>query len=206
VEDWFDDAMERAGGWYKRNTQLWLGVVGFSLALLLNVDTLNISAALWRDPTLRQNVIGQVQNYQLSDGTTLVSVDDAAKSIRDLNTLLAQDLQVPIGWRTELYSLQDGESCVWLPQRSGDVWGIPRDAACIKILDASPVQATGPLIKLLGLLLTAVAISQGAPFWFDLLSKLGNLRSTGAVPATSAEKSNKRALQKGTAEKVRALP
>ena len=30
VEQCFDDAMDRAGGWYKRHTQLWLGVVGFA--------------------------------------------------------------------------------------------------------------------------------------------------------------------------------
>jgi hypothetical protein len=34
-------------------------------------------------------------------------------------------------------------------------------------------------MKLLGLLLTAAAVSFGAPFWFDALSKLGRLRATG---------------------------
>jgi len=35
------------------------------------------------------------------------------------------------------------------------------------------------LTKILGLLLTALAVSFGAPFWFDALSKLGRLRATG---------------------------
>jgi hypothetical protein len=38
------------------------------------------------------------------------------------------------------------------------------------------------LFKLLGLLLTTLAISQGAPFWFDLLQKLVNLRLAGNPP------------------------
>ncbi len=36
--------------------------------------------------------------------------------------------------------------------------------------------------KLLGFILTALAVSMGAPFWFDLLKKLVNVRSTGARP------------------------
>jgi hypothetical protein len=43
-------------------------------------------------------------------------------------------------------------------------------------------------MKILGLLLTAAAITQGAPFWFDLISKLSNPRSSGPVPVTSQEK------------------
>ncbi|AGZ41925.1 hypothetical protein [Actinoplanes friuliensis] len=38
------------------------------------------------------------------------------------------------------------------------------------------------LLKLLGLVLTAAAAALGAPFWFDLLNRLVNLRSTGKRP------------------------
>ena len=38
------------------------------------------------------------------------------------------------------------------------------------------------LIKLLGWTVTALAISLGAPFWFDLLRKLVNIRSSGNKP------------------------
>ena len=36
-----------------------------------------------------------------------------------------------------------------------------------------------------GWLLTAIAVSLGAPFWFDLLGKVAQLRTTGARPATN---------------------
>lgn len=39
--------------------------------------------------------------------------------------------------------------------------------------------------KLLGLAMTTLAVSLGAPFWFDLLKNLGNLRSSGPPPKTS---------------------
>jgi hypothetical protein len=36
--------------------------------------------------------------------------------------------------------------------------------------------------KVIGLFITAVAAALGAPFWFDALSKLANLRSAGPKP------------------------
>src|SRR5215469_14755706 len=39
--------------------------------------------------------------------------------------------------------------------------------------------------KVIGIALTALAVSQGAPFWFDLLQKVVNLRLAGARPATT---------------------
>lgn len=38
------------------------------------------------------------------------------------------------------------------------------------------------LLAVLGWLITAIAISLGAPFWFDALSKLARLKTTGARP------------------------
>ena len=40
----------------------------------------------------------------------------------------------------------------------------------------------GWILKVLGILFTAVAVSLGAPFWFDLLNKFTNLRGSGAAP------------------------
>jgi hypothetical protein len=54
------------------------------------------------------------------------------------------------------------------------------------------------LSKLIGLTLTAVAISFGAPFWFDTLSKLARLRSGGAPPPASD------AIRSGEGEQTRA--
>jgi hypothetical protein len=40
---------------------------------------------------------------------------------------------------------------------------------------------------ILGWLITAAAATLGAPFWFDLLRKVANLRGSGTVPATAPE-------------------
>lgn len=197
VEEWFDDSMDRAGGWYKRQTQVWLGVVGFALALLLNVDSVNIATALWRDPTLRQNVVEQAQKYQLaSTSDPLEDPSEVAQSIQQLNSTLSQGLLLPVGWRTQLAKLDSPEACTLLPLAQGDIWGFPAENGCTMILDPFPGQKPLAIPKLLGLILTAVAVSQGAPFWFDLLSKASNLRGSGAVPATSQEMARERKAKK----------
>jgi ABC-type transport system involved in cytochrome bd biosynthesis fused ATPase/permease subunit len=39
-----------------------------------------------------------------------------------------------------------------------------------------------------GWFVSGVAISMGAPFWFDLLGKVVNVRNTGKAPTSSAKK------------------
>jgi hypothetical protein len=54
--------------------------------------------------------------------------------------------------------------------------------------------------KLIGLVVTVAALSLGAPFWFDLLSKVARLRATGAPPPTTD------AVRVGEGEEKRAGP
>jgi hypothetical protein len=41
---------------------------------------------------------------------------------------------------------------------------------------------SGWALKIFGILITGIAAAQGAPFWFDVLKKLINIRMTGANP------------------------
>ena len=62
--------------------------------------------------------------------------------------------------------------------------GLPLGWGADKVLST---REAGPWAsKLAGLLLTALAASLGAPFWFDLVNKLINVRSTGNVPPRSS--------------------
>ncbi|MGI9110863.1 MAG: hypothetical protein ACR2GT_01460 [Gaiellaceae bacterium] len=56
------------------------------------------------------------------------------------------------------------------------------------------------VLKALGLLLTAAALTLGAPFWFDVLSKVARLRSAGAPPPATD------AVRRGEGEETRAGP
>ena len=72
------------------------------------------------------------------------------------------ELELPIGW-------------TWTDATPGDRSDYPQ-----AIQDFAH---SSPLAKAVGLLLTATAISLGAPFWFDLLSKVARIRTSGVQPA-----------------------
>jgi hypothetical protein len=46
-------------------------------------------------------------------------------------------------------------------------------------------------MKAAGLAITVLAVSLGAPFWFDLLNKLANLRASGPKPQPSVQPADK---------------
>lgn len=150
LQSWFDDAMDRVNGWYKRQAQLVTIAIGLVIVLLLNADTLMIADGLARDPEVRAGVVAAAQQAGSHPTSTL-----------DLGTFekQANQLQLPIGWSGT----------------AGDPRGLPPDFL-------------GWVRKVLGLALSIVAISLGAPFWFAALNKLLNLRLTGtpAIPAPAA--------------------
>jgi hypothetical protein len=83
---WFDNAMDRVGGAYKRKTQAWSFVIALIMAGLLNVSAINVGQAMWERPMLAKTIAPQVK------------LD--AKAARDQLGALAV-LDVPIGWNAK---------------------------------------------------------------------------------------------------------
>lgn len=50
MASWFDAAMDRLSGWYKRRTQLFAFAAALAVAALLNVNVLYEGAAIWTRP------------------------------------------------------------------------------------------------------------------------------------------------------------
>lgn len=147
--DWFDSAMERAGGIFKRWTQ-WIALgAGVSIALAVNADTFAVARKLWQDDALRAQVSAMAQS--------VASDANYAEGKVALDELRTQMAVLPVGW---------GHS-----QTPADIWAW--------------------LVKVLGCAFTGMALAFGAPFWFDMLSKLVRLRSSGAKPATAAAKEDR---------------
>lgn len=158
AEQWFDDAMERVSGWYKRRVQLFLFAIATLAVFALNADSLTSGRVLWRDDAVRAAVVKKAEATAAGE-LDEVEVERAVK-----------ELDLPLGWEL---SRGDGPT------------EIPDDPLAI-------------LAKLLGLALTIGAVMLGAPFWFDLLSKIMRVRSTGAPPPASD------AVRKGEGEQPRA--
>jgi hypothetical protein len=147
AEQWYDDAMDRVSGWYKRHIQFLLWIIAILVVLFLNVDTVQIATTLWKDPTTRAAVVARADKaVQQGQGSLKVS-----KTVRSI--------ELPLGWK-----LKFGNGQQEIPDHASSV-----------------------IAKLIGLLLTAAALSLGAPFWFDLLSKFVRVRGTGPPPAPAAK-------------------
>jgi hypothetical protein len=80
-------------------------------------------------------------------------------------------LGLPIGWRKDLPPIS---------------WSADTSARNNNYFDHHKKWSPGNLVVyILGILITAFSLSAGAPFWFDLLLKLVNIRRTGSKPSTT---------------------
>jgi hypothetical protein len=177
LEGWFNNSMDRLSGQYKRRTQLFAFIIGVLAALLLNVDTLIIFKTLWFDQTIRAAIVtGAEQTVQ--QGTPTPGQEPSAEQIvSDL-----QALPLPIGWRI----LEDPAAC------TAYYASLFRLGRCIYPAglppDAGELFRPTLLRSLLGILITGVATMQGSPFWFDVLSKIINMRGSGQIPAAEKDR------------------
>lgn len=57
IEDWYNAAMDRVSGWYKRRTQVFLFAIGMIIAIVLNVDSIRVVTALSTDKPKRDSVV-----------------------------------------------------------------------------------------------------------------------------------------------------
>lgn len=183
VADWFDRSMERASGVYRRNAKGIGLLIGFLIAIVINADTLHMIDRLAKDTVVRSSITqatnqvlsrnslapstpvapvagappegsSNVETPQTNLETNLETNLDAVKAAVD-HTL--DDMPLPIGWQNSTIVDTPPQN----PQTGWIFW----------------------LRRLLGWTITAIALSMGASFWFDLLSKVMRVRSTGEKPS-----------------------
>src|SRR4029079_13787147 len=58
---WFDAAMERVSGQYKRWSQRWLFVFGLIVAVSTGVDAIHVARVLWTNDELRLKVVHEAE-------------------------------------------------------------------------------------------------------------------------------------------------
>lgn len=179
IADWFDVTMERTNGWYKRYSKkrlFWIAVV---LAVLFNVDTFDLASTLISKPNLLAKTAEAVSNVLVSPSVeiALTLPDDKAP---DNPATVARDEAL----LDALANLQDSLDSAdlpwgWQSKQISELWD--RRGQCGFFIWRITV-------KVAGLYVTVIAVSFGAPFWFDLLNKVSNMRSAGQVPLTELEK------------------
>ncbi len=106
IANWFDAAMDRLSGVYKRRTQLWSLVVAFLLAIALNLDAVYAAHILWVDPEILQKVglAGTVDDYGKAYAAWSASFPFGWSLPRTGNIFASQrsswagTLTMPLGW------------------------------------------------------------------------------------------------------------
>jgi hypothetical protein len=150
IENSFDSSMERAGGVYKRNAKGVAIIIGITLAITTNADTFHIINRLSKDSLLREIIINQAVKVAPQDSNP----SDINKI--DPNEIL-KEVELPIGWTSANVQQQ-------INSTKYRVNGLP---------------VFSVLSMIAGWFVSGIAIAMGAPFWFDLLGKVMNVKNAG---------------------------
>lgn len=203
IEDWFDETMERVSGWYKKYIQVVLLFIGLVIAIIFDVDTIAIVEKLEKDPKLREQIVQQADAFIEAHP----NLDQELQRAKAENALLVKNLADTGTDSDSLREALDTESKLAyekLKNRSDSLFNaatnlVKEDLGKANNLLGNQIwsyQWKGfvPFLQsLFGWFLTALAISLGAPFWFDMLNKLMKLRSSSA--SASGKKSTKKTAE-----------
>ena len=214
LEQWFNDTMDRATGWYKRKMQVILLFIGFGIAILFNASTTEITRKLSKDKKTRDQLVqlatDAVKEHQTKRDSVFQLTEEQLKAdLNEANTLLGLGWpysdenfiirQASVKGKNELAKQSDSLKQEYLIEFP---YGF--DTVLLKkhlkiretkvqgqvsiVFDTLGFKLDTMCVKFWGYLLTALAISLGAPFWFDLLNKLVKLR--GSVTQSSPNQSS----------------
>jgi hypothetical protein len=257
VEIWFNNAMDRVGGWYKRKTQwvaFWLAVL---VAVGLNVDTLAVIRYLQTHPAESEALVAKAQAFGKEhlaavqeaqgaeeeassnpardtysgvltfaepvkkDGDVKLQADPATVVLREPTMSVkegAKDVKFTVDAPVSTVTIKatitatgaaQGTQTLVLPpslpaqfravQAELDNLGLPigwvrnptkaekEQRLEIPFVKHSPfvdwpLLGNTVLYHIVGWLVTALAATLGAPFWFDTLNRLISIRSSGKAP------------------------
>ncbi len=163
VEAWFNSSMDRVSGWYKRRTQSMLIVMGIAIAIIANVDTIKIAEKLYKNPGLR-------------DATVAMATSVLQNPAPGMQSSPAQTANTPPATNPATTATTDSTSAA----KNAAILFTKLNSLDLPIgwrNKSIELNADLPM-TILGWLITGLAISLGAPFWFDLLSKFMSVRSS----------------------------
>lgn len=200
IQQWYSDQMDRTSGWFKDmmgSRIRWLSLV---VALLLNVNSIEVFKSLYSSPQLRAEIVPVAEqladNYkkQLTD-TSLSEYQKELRAVsltefkqakndsafRKLDTLLAKIQQID-----SIRHIRDSARLVAFKNTNdvlNDLSGLGIPIGWRSSIPPFKPGGVYPLFWwIIGITITTFAISFGAPFWFDLLLKLVNMRKAGKKP------------------------
>lgn len=181
LEGFYNCAMDRVGGVYKKNIRRWLLGIGFAMAVMLNLDTIQIIQDELQQPTRLSETVDKIAHELPQIQLNKDQLETV--SIKTANGVITVDRQVDSTKNLATAVKPVSELTLYLGQTSGYTMGYSAKGGFLKQWSGA-----GFLKKLLGVLITAFALQLSAGFWFDLMSKAVNIRAAGNKPKTEAAK------------------
>jgi hypothetical protein len=181
IENWYDSSMDRISGElkrrYSRRATLFVAIV---VTLFLNADSIALAKYLYSNTEARTKIA--MQAYDATKDTALIKQveelktnGDTSKNVENIKNIIAKKI-------ADIDKSKQGLSDVMpLTWKAGEL----RNAQ-------GRLSPRLIFAKITGLLATILAIMMGAPFWFDLLNKVSNLRGTGTKPVVSSSEEEKK--------------
>lgn len=172
VQMQFDATVARASGWFKRYVQKVTLAIAMLMVFGANIDTLAIANALYTSPEVRLKLVEMAGDKVAVGAPTAPVAEDSESDTTSASVINATEktrhaAASVTASNAELQEL--GLPLGWSSQPTPSGWGW--------------------LEKLIGILVSGFAVSLGAPFWFDVLKKFMNVRSSAApAPAPSEQK------------------
>ena len=172
LEKWFNTNADRLTGTFKRTKAFPLTIiVAVIMVISLNTDSIEIGKYLYNNQAtskeLATTAMTSFQNYQAQMDTLFKYSSSNTANATNISDLKAKTSQL----KNDLDSVH--------------ALDLPMGWKAENIKDRKTF--TDYFIKhLAGWLATILAIMMGAPFWFDILNKISNLRGTGPKPASNS--------------------
>ncbi len=216
IEKWFNDYMDRVSGWYQTHIVTTLRIIAVGIALFFNINVIKMSKIIFKSGAMRASLVAVATEvadhpdnytaYYTNHYSTIAEVYKLKKdSLINATTNPAQKQAI----NAEYDKTMDSLTKKFTAERIGAITSLTDTLASTGLplgwksnweKDFIVKSSSGntdyvnsfvyTFYVLLGWTIAAGCISMGAPFWFDLLIKLVNLRRSGIKPDSDASKKN----------------
>ncbi len=196
IEKWYNEYMDRVTGWYKKNTRFTLRIIAAAIVIAFNIDLVKITQVIHTNE--------QVRTPLVIAGEDMADKADYVKNLYESNVnsrlaLIKESYKDTMSKATAANSADTTEIKKLIAKEQDSLLtnytknqAIEMKSLLAKIdVPGLPIGWDNPdwksfkkgfLLTIIGWFLATTAISMGAPFWFDLLIKIVNIRRTGIKP------------------------
>ncbi|MGB5025869.1 MAG: hypothetical protein WBO44_10990 [Saprospiraceae bacterium] len=173
--EWYDAFVERTQYLFKREVKWYLFFYSLLYCAILNVDTISIYNKLLKDDKLREGVVIMANNISNMsyDSAKLVILEPIYKTIAETDSMQLDSTQqkqikkdTVLSYKKIVLAYGDASSLIgWDKINWAELTNLVKSSNWWELF-----------LKFLGILISAFALTYGAPFWYDYLKSMVEVR------------------------------